>query len=429
MNRWLLFVVGLLLLAPLASAEVVLVDLGNEPPPAMVGPYPMTAASLDGQEAVPEGEPAVGGLPMEVVNRLSFSQPLPIRRTVPTTWPAWGNDYQGPVFHFEELGEHSGILRFEPVAFYFYVRPRGSRATIEVAVEGQSTGPIDLQAEDGPRGFAFYGTDRESFRRFTLRLLSGAAGLGIAQFGAADETSTCSFGIIELGQTVEGQWTDDCGSSPGFNAQFFTFDLEETTAVEAQLAAADGRSAMSLYAGQVTSGLALGADFSLDPSEPAVVIRELEPGTYTLAVEQLRDTPDSPRFTLRLRELAGLCQGRDSELCIDDVEDDQRFAVNVAYQSVVADRSGPAQIAVSNFDRGGIFYFFDSNNPEVMVKVLRGCPVNGHFWIFVSAVTNVGVTVTVEDTLTGEVWTYENPDQNVALPVQDLRAFACDEGG
>ena len=47
------------------------------------------------------------------------------------------------------------------------------------------------------------------------------------------------------------------------------------------------------------------------------------------------------------------------------------------------------------------------------------------FWLFFSAGTNVGFTLTAVDTQTGAQRTYTNPDINAAVPVQDTAAFAC----
>ncbi|MCP3959709.1 MAG: hypothetical protein GY719_17820 [bacterium] len=78
-------------------------------------------------------------------------------------------------------------------------------------------------------------------------------------------------------------------------------------------------------------------------------------------------------------------------------------------------------------DRGGILWFFDPTNPEVLFKVLDGCAINERFWVFYAATTNVGFTVTVEDTEAGIERTYTNPDLTPAAPVTDVDAFAtCD---
>jgi len=74
--------------------------------------------------------------------------------------------------------------------------------------------------------------------------------------------------------------------------------------------------------------------------------------------------------------------------------------------------------------RGGAFWFFSPDNPELLVKILDGCSVNGAKWLFASAATNVGFTLTVTDTTTGAQRVYTNPDRNPAAPIQDTSAFA-----
>jgi hypothetical protein len=61
---------------------------------------------------------------------------------------------------------------------------------------------------------------------------------------------------------------------------------------------------------------------------------------------------------------------------------------------------------------------------ELVAKVLNGCGVNNHYWVFLAGLTNVSVTVNVEDTLTGDTQTYTNPLGTPFLPVQDTKAFA-----
>jgi hypothetical protein len=70
----------------------------------------------------------------------------------------------------------------------------------------------------------------------------------------------------------------------------------------------------------------------------------------------------------------------------------------------------------------GSFWFFAPDNLELLVKVLDGRPVNGHFWVFFGALSNVGYTVTVTDTLTGRTRVYENPAHTFAS-VADTLAF------
>jgi uncharacterized metal-binding protein len=115
-------------------------------------------------------------------------------------------------------------------------------------------------------------------------------------------------------------------------------------------------------------------------------------------------------------------------LCIDGASGDKRFKVEVAYQTTQGGGlSGKGQaipLASLGIAHGGAFWFFSADNPEMLVKVVDGCPANGNKWFFASAGTNVGMTVTVTDTTTGKQKIYTNPDLNPAAPIQDTSAFA-----
>ena len=47
---------------------------------------------------------------------------------------------------------------------------------------------------------------------------------------------------------------------------------------------------------------------------------------------------------------------------------------------------------------GGIFWFTNPQNPEMLLKVLNACSVNGHYWIFYAAGTNFALRTEVVDT-------------------------------
>ena len=117
-------------------------------------------------------------------------------------------------------------------------------------------------------------------------------------------------------------------------------------------------------------------------------------------------------------------------LCIDDEPDDGRYQIRVAYEtSQAGGQSGfgtPTPLASIGVHRGGLMTFFGAENPEMVIKVLDGCSINGNKWIFYAAGTNVGLETEVTDTLTGRQVVYTNLDLNAALPVQDVGAFPCD---
>jgi len=71
----------------------------------------------------------------------------------------------------------------------------------------------------------------------------------------------------------------------------------------------------------------------------------------------------------------------------------------------------------------GYFWFFDDSNVELVVKILDGCSSNDRFWVFAGGLTNVGVTLTITDTRTGAVNTYENPEGTAFRPIQDTAAM------
>lgn len=104
-----------------------------------------------------------------------------------------------------------------------------------------------------------------------------------------------------------------------------------------------------------------------------------------------------------------------------------RFRVRAIWDSP---EFGPNEAqAVQLTQDSGYFWFSDPNNVELVAKVLNGCGVNNRYWVFLAGLTNVGVTVTVDDTLTGETQSYTNALGQPFLPVQDTDAFAgCQVG-
>ncbi len=113
---------------------------------------------------------------------------------------------------------------------------------------------------------------------------------------------------------------------------------------------------------------------------------------------------------------AGACAATATSLCLGS----GRFRVRASWRDFHG-RSGVGE-AVSLTPDTGYFWFFGSSNVEVVVKVLDGLPVNGHFWLFSGSLSNVEYHLTVEDTVTGAVRTYDNPSGRFAS-VADTEAF------
>lgn len=70
----------------------------------------------------------------------------------------------------------------------------------------------------------------------------------------------------------------------------------------------------------------------------------------------------------------------------------------------------------------GYFWFFSSNNVELVVKAVDGRAFNQHYWVFYGALSDVQYTITVTDTVTNAVKTYTNPAGHLAS-VADVVAF------
>ena len=116
------------------------------------------------------------------------------------------------------------------------------------------------------------------------------------------------------------------------------------------------------------------------------------------------------------------------------VEDEQtlclakgRFEVQVDWTDFDGNDGSGLTVPLPS-DSSGLFYFFDSSNIEMLVKVLDGCILNDRFWVFFAATTNVRFTLSVRDTETGMVKGYENPLGNAADAVTDTSAFATCDG-
>ncbi len=124
-------------------------------------------------------------------------------------------------------------------------------------------------------------------------------------------------------------------------------------------------------------------------------------------------------------ECGNVCIPSSTTLCLPA---DNRFAVSVTFNTVQAGgRMGDAQaipLDSLNLVQGGIFYFLNDENPEFLVKVLDGCGVNDHYWVFFAATTNIGFDLTVTDTATSTTRVYTNPDLNPANAVTDTQAFS-----
>ncbi len=101
----------------------------------------------------------------------------------------------------------------------------------------------------------------------------------------------------------------------------------------------------------------------------------------------------------------------------------ERFAVDVAWRTP-GGRTGAATAVPFRSEDAGILWFFTENNWEMLIKVLDGCSLTGHFWVFAAASTDVEYTLTVTDRVSGRAKSYFNPQGSAAASIADTRALA-----
>ena len=115
------------------------------------------------------------------------------------------------------------------------------------------------------------------------------------------------------------------------------------------------------------------------------------------------------------------CAAGDGALCLMG----SRFEVRADWEA--GGQSGVATAITRTADTG-MFWFFSSDNVELVVKVLDGCRENGYRWVLMGGLTDVGVEVTVTDSESGKAKMYRNLEGAPFATMFDVTAFACSAG-
>lgn len=99
-----------------------------------------------------------------------------------------------------------------------------------------------------------------------------------------------------------------------------------------------------------------------------------------------------------------------------------RYAVTIDYSTKNGD-GGSAKVARPRTADSGLFYFFSPNNWEVLIKVLDGCPINEHHWVYAASATDVGLRFVIRDTVTDMEKVYTKDPGEAARAITDAGAF------
>jgi hypothetical protein len=116
---------------------------------------------------------------------------------------------------------------------------------------------------------------------------------------------------------------------------------------------------------------------------------------------------------------SGGCVEDASTLCLGEGD---RFRLRVFWAPPGGQPAAARKISIGMRD-SGLFYFFDPDNVEILVKVLDGCAINDYYWIIYAATTTVEFRLTVEDIESRQVLEYPNPAGMTAVPVTDVTGF------
>jgi hypothetical protein len=126
----------------------------------------------------------------------------------------------------------------------------------------------------------------------------------------------------------------------------------------------------------------------------------------------------APRDSASSAANAANCTASATRLCLAD----GRVAVELTWLPP-AGAGGSGRTSPLTTDTG-LFWFLQESNIEVIVKVLDGRAINGHYWLFYGALTNLEYRLTITDTVTGATRTYFNP-QGKFGSMADVNALAA----
>ncbi|MCY3933861.1 MAG: hypothetical protein OXH70_19285 [Acidobacteria bacterium] len=99
------------------------------------------------------------------------------------------------------------------------------------------------------------------------------------------------------------------------------------------------------------------------------------------------------------------------------------YSVSMCYETPDGD-VGEARSGIWASGQSGLLWFFSRDNPEVLIKVLDGCEINGRRWVFVGPATTLAFNLRVTDT-EGRSWTHRNRQGQTADARRDTAAFGC----
>jgi ELWxxDGT repeat protein len=241
------------------------------------------------------------------------------------------------------------------------------------------------------------------------------------------------YSILDLGQGQASPLTDDTGTfwffdsanvelvvkmldGRGLNDSFWVF-YGALSNVQYAITVTDTMTGLTRRYLNPYGQLASVGDTTAFGPDGATGVRQPPPTAPALArtaAPTAAPTVVSPAVTAAAS--AGPCVPGPRRLCLDG----NRFTVEADWTDFNGATGFGRQVPLSPLT--GYFWFFDAANVETMVKIVDGRALNGKFWFFYGALSDVAYTLTITDTTTGTVKTYSNPAGQFAS-VADTTAF------
>jgi hypothetical protein len=124
----------------------------------------------------------------------------------------------------------------------------------------------------------------------------------------------------------------------------------------------------------------------------------------------LPDPPQEPGYTD--------CRPETASLVFDG-----GFKVAVCYETASGE-VGEGKAGIWASGESGLLWFFNRDNAEVLVKVLNGCHLTGHRWVYAAPVTDLAFNLYVQGP-DGSNWSHHNRLGETAASRSDNFAFPC----
>lgn len=117
-------------------------------------------------------------------------------------------------------------------------------------------------------------------------------------------------------------------------------------------------------------------------------------------------------------EIEGACIPDADTLCLQA----NRFSVEVEWDDSVS--TGAGQVMAFGTDEAGFLRYQDPLYLDLMIKVLDACTFNDRFWVLSTGLSDAEQTITVTDTILGNVQTYDHVS-GVFPTFIDTNSFPC----